>query len=140
MSVEGLRGLVIGALFIGLVVTLGACWWYGRRLIKTEKTDAVFGNPVKALGGWHWVVSGVASILLVWLYFSWDAARAFFPQAANELCQIAKVETAVNPMRSVFPFESRLLKGTQILDRENRQIDTLVATLNSSAFTDGERD
>lgn len=140
MTAEGLRGLVIGALFIGLIVTLVACWWYGRRLIRTEKTDAVFGNPVKALGGWHWVVSGVATIVLMWLYFSWDAARAFFPQAANELCQIAKVETAVNPMRSVFPFESRLLKGTQILDRENGQIDNLTAALNSSAFTDADRE
>lgn len=140
MSSEALRGLVIGALFIGLIVTLIACWRYGRRLIRTEKTDAVFGNPVKALGGWHWVVSGVSTILLMWLYFSWDAARAFFPQAANELCQVAKVETAVNPMRSVFPFESRLLKGTAILDRENKQIDVLSDTLESSAFTENERE
>lgn len=140
MSAEGLRGLVIGALFFGLIVTLIGCYWYGRRLIKTEKTDAVFGNPVKALGGWHWVVSGVATIILMWLYFSWDAARAFFPQAANEICQIAKVETAVNPMRSVFPFESRLLKGTEILDRENRQIDNLEESLSSSSFTDAERE
>ena len=139
MSAEGLRGLVIGALFIGLIITLLACWWYGRRLIRTEKTDAVFGNPVKALGGWHWVVSGVSTILLLWLYFSWDAARAFFPRAANELCQIAKVETAINPMRSVFPFESRVLKGTAILDRENRQIDALANTLTSSDFTDADR-
>ena len=26
---------------------------YGRRLIKTEKTDAVFGNPERAKGGMH---------------------------------------------------------------------------------------
>jgi len=139
MSVESIRGVVIGALFIGLIITLIACWWYGRRLIRTEKTDAVFGNPVKALGGWHWVVSGVSTIVLIWLYFSWDAARAFFPQAANEMCQVAKVETAINPMRSVFPFESRLLKGTNILDRENRQIDSLAATLNSRTFSEEDR-
>ena len=29
---------------------------YGRRLIKTEKTDTVFGNPEKAKGGEHWGV------------------------------------------------------------------------------------
>lgn len=139
MSGEGIRGLVIGALFIGLIVTLIACWWYGRRLIRTEKTDAVFGNPVKALGGWHWIVSGVSTIILIWLYFSWDAARAFFPQAANEMCQVAKVETAINPMRSVFPFESRQLKGTGILDRESRQIESLSATLNSRSFSEEDR-
>jgi len=139
MSDAGIRGLVIGALFIGLIVTLVACWWYGRRLIRSEKTDAVFGNPVKALGGWHWIVSGVATIMLVWLYFSWDAARAFFPEAANELCQVAKVETAINPIRSVFPFESRQLKGTNILDRETGQINGIMAELNGRGFTDEDR-
>ena len=139
MSEAGMRGLIIGALFIGLLITLTVCWWYGRRLIRTEKTDAVFGNPVKALGGWHWIVSGVATIFLVWLYFSWDAARAFFPEAANEMCQVAKVETAINPMRSVFPFESRQLKGTNILDRETGQIARIAGELNSRSFTDQER-
>lgn len=139
MSTVGLRGFVIAALFIGLILALMACWVYGRRLIKTEKTDAVFGNPVKALGGWHWIISGVATIILVWLYFSWDAARAFFPNAANELCQVAKVNNAVNPMRSVFPFESRLLKGTVVLDRENGQIERIANSLNGDDYSDAER-
>ncbi len=136
---NSLRGLIIGAMFIGLILTLVACWWYGRRLIRNEKTDAVFGNPVRALGGWHWVISGVSTILLIWLYFSWDAARAFFPNAAGEMCQVAKVRNAVNPMRTVFPFESRLLRGTSIIDRENRQVDLLTSRLNSSNMTDDER-
>ncbi|MDB4223094.1 ABC transporter permease [Granulosicoccus sp.] len=140
MSSVGLRGFVIGALFIGLIIALIACWIYGRRLIKSEKTDAVFGNPVKALGGWHWVVSGVATIILVWLYFSWDAARAFFPNAANELCQVAKVNNAIHPMRSVFPFESRLLKGTVILDRENGQIERITDLLNGDDYSDKDRE
>jgi taurine transport system permease protein len=140
MSSVGLRGFFIGALFIGLILALIVCWVYGRRLIKREKTDAVFGNPVKALGGWHWIVSGIATIILVWLYFSWDAARAFFPTAANELCQVAKVKNAVHPMRSVFPFESRLLKGTVILDRENGQIERIANLLNGDDFTDKDRE
>ncbi|MFT6304414.1 MAG: taurine transport system permease protein [Granulosicoccus sp.] len=140
MSAVGIRGFLIGALFIGLILALIACWIYGRRLIKSEKTDAVFGNPVKALGGWHWIISGVATIVLVWLYFSWDAARAFFPNAANELCQVAKVNNAINPMRSVFPFESRLLKGTVILDRENGQIQRISNLLNGDDYTDKDRE
>jgi len=139
MSAAGLRGFVIAALFIGLIIALIACWVYGRRLIRTEKTDAVFGNPAKALGGWHWIVSGVATIVLIWLYFSWDAARAFFPNAANELCQVAKVNTAVNPMRSAFPFDARLPKGTVILERENRQIQRITGDLVNGDFTDEER-
>ena len=45
------------------------CIMYGRRLIQTEKVDAVFGNPERAKGGTHWVIVGSAAILLVWLYY-----------------------------------------------------------------------
>ena len=134
-----LRNLVVGALVVALVAVLIGCWLHGRRLIRTERTDAVFGNPVRALGGWHWVVSGVSTILLLWLVLSWDAARAFFPDAAGELCQVAKVDNALNPMRSVFPFESRELRGTEVLDRERRELDRLERQLGRDAFTDADR-
>ena len=42
---------------------------YGQKLIKTEKVDAVFGNPERAQGGYHWVIAGSCSILLLWLYY-----------------------------------------------------------------------
>ena len=63
------------------------CILYGRRLIRTEKVDAVFGNPERAKGGVHWVIVGTSFLLLVWLYYSWDIAKSFFPKSANELCQ-----------------------------------------------------
>ena len=34
------------------------CVLYGRKLIRTEKVDAVFGNPERAKGGIHWVIVG----------------------------------------------------------------------------------
>ena len=43
--------------FLIFVAVIG-CILYGRRLIKTEKIDAVFGNPERALGGTHWVIVG----------------------------------------------------------------------------------
>ena len=64
---------------------------YGQKLIKTEKTDAVFGNPERAKGGAHWVILGACFLLFLWLYYSWDIAKAFYPKSANELCQVAKV-------------------------------------------------
>jgi len=134
------RALLVGGLFIGLLVALVWAIWHGRRLIATERTDAVFGNPIRALGGWHWVIAGVSSILLLWFYFSWDAARAFFPSAANELCQVAKVDSAVKPMRSAFPFEARLLRGTTLLDRERRQLSLLEERLGRTEFTDADRE
>jgi len=133
------RGLFVGFLFIALCCAIIWTWFRGQKVIRTEKTDAVFGNPERALGGWHWVIAGVSSILLVWLYFSWDAARSFFPKAANELCQVAKVTTALNPIRAVFPIESRLLKGTELLARDGRQLNQLEAQLSNLPVNDADK-
>ena len=77
------------------------CILYGRRLIKTEKVDAVFGNPERALGGTHWVVVGSSFLLLIWLCYSWDIAKGFYPKSANELCQVAKVNDSLLGLKSV---------------------------------------
>jgi taurine transport system permease protein len=80
---------------------------YGRRLIKTEKVDAVFGNPERAKGGTHWVIVGSAAILLIWLYYSWDIAKAFYPKSANELCQVAKINESLMGLKYQFPIDER---------------------------------
>ena len=36
-----------------IIVSVIGCILYGRRLIRTEKVDAVFGNPERAKGGTH---------------------------------------------------------------------------------------
>lgn len=131
--------MLVGFLFIVLIGLLIGSILYGRRLIRTERNDAVFGNPSRALGGWHWIVAGVSTILIVWLYFSWDAGRAFFPQAANELCQVAKLNRTANPIRSVFPLDDRLLKSTELLERDYGQIDQLEVRLANTDFNDTDR-
>ena len=131
--------MVVGILFIALISALIWSIFYGQRLIKTERTDAVFGNPVRALGGWHWVLAGVSSILLVWFYFSWDAARSYFPKAGNELCQVAKLTRAANPIRSVYPLDNRLLLGTQLMHRDYIQINLLKSTLEQTNFNQNDR-
>ena len=70
---------------------------YGRRLIRTEKVDAVFGNPERAKGGTHWVIVGSSAILMLWLYYSWDIAKGFYPKSANELCQVANCLLYTSP-------------------------------------------
>ena len=131
--------MIIGILFIVLIAAIIWSIYYGRKLIKTEKTDLVFGNPSKALGGWHWVVAGVSSILVVWIYFSWDAGRSYFPDAGNELCQVAKLTRTTNPIRASFPLDKRLLSGTKLLQRDYAQIDRLEAQLADIAFNDVDR-
>ena len=44
-----------------ILVSIIGCILYGRRLIKTEKVDAVFGNPERAKGGTHWIIVGTVS-------------------------------------------------------------------------------
>lgn len=131
--------MIVGFIFIILITLLIGAIVYGRKLIRTEKTDAVFGNPSRALGGWHWIIAGVSTILIVWFYFSWDAARSYFPNAGNELCQVAKLNRAVNPIRSSFPLDSRLLSGTKLLQREYVQIALLEKRLAATDFNDADR-
>ena len=106
---------------------------YGQRLIKTEKSDAVFGNPERAKGGIHWVVVGTCFLLFTWLYYSWDIAKAFYPKSANELCQVAKVNESLLSLKYLFPIEERSHKSTALIKRENINIsDKIIEIENSS--------
>ncbi len=108
------------------------CILYGRRLIKTEKVDAVFGNPERARGGTHWIIVGSSFLLLIWLYYSWDIAKGFYPKSANELCQVAKVNDSLLGLKYQFPIEEREFKSTAQIKKENKN---LKATLNEIKFS-----
>ena len=105
---------------------------YGRRLIRTEKVDAVFGNPERAKGGTHWVIVGSAAILLVWLYYSWDIAKGFYPKSANELCQVAKINESLLGLKYQFPIEEREFKSTSIIKIENKNLEKIANEINGS--------
>ena len=108
------------------------CILYGRKLINKEKVDAVFGNPERAKGGAHWVIVGSSFLLLVWLYYSWDIAKSFFPKSANELCQVAKVNESLMSMKYLFPIEERQLKSTSIIETENENLNKLNYDIKNS--------
>ena len=113
---------------------------YGRRLIKTEKTDAVFGNPERAKGGIHWVIVGTSVLLLAWLYFSWDIAKSMYPNSANELCQVAKVNESLLSLKYLFPIEERQLKSTALIKRERDNINNYIVDIkNSPNFSDQDK-
>ncbi|MFT5657026.1 MAG: taurine transport system permease protein [Gammaproteobacteria bacterium] len=131
--------MIVGTLFIVCIVLLLWSIFYGQKIIRNEKMDALFGNPVKALGGWHWVIAGVSTIFIVWFYFSWDAARSYFPEAGNELCQVAKLNRTANPIRSSFPLDDRLLDGTKLLERDYAQIDSMAEQLENIEFNEADR-
>ena len=108
--------------FLVIVAVIGSIL-YGRRLVKAEKTDAVFGNPERAKGGLHWVIVGTGFLLLSWLYFSWDIAKSIYPNSANELCQVAKVNESLLSLKYLFPIEERQLKSTALIKRETENIN-----------------
>ena len=112
------------------------CILYGRRLIRTEKVDAVFGNPERALGGTHWVVVGSSFLLLIWLYYSWDIAKGFYPKSANELCQVAKVNDSLLGLKYQFPIEEREFKSTSQIKKENKNLKIIQNEIQNSEELD----
>ncbi len=113
-------------------VSIIGCILYGRRLIKTEKVDAVFGNPERAKGGTHWVIVGSSVILILWLYYSWDIARGFYPKSANELCQVAKINESLLGLKYQFPIEEREFKSTSIIKIENKNLVKIANEIKAS--------
>jgi taurine transport system permease protein len=115
-----------------IIVAVVGCILYGRKLIKTEKVDAVFGNPERAKGGTHWVIVGSSAILLIWLYYSWDIAKGFYPKSANELCQVAKVNESLLGLKYQFPIEEREFKSTSIIKIENKNLQKIINEIQNS--------
>jgi taurine transport system permease protein len=126
--------ILIFAIIIAVIVAIQ----YGRKLIKTEKVDAVFGNPERATGGAHWAIVGSSVILLAWLYYSWDIAKSFYPKSANELCQVAKVNDSLLSLKYLFPIEEKEFKSTSIIKRENRNILSLTSEITNSSLINDE--
>ena len=115
-----------------ILVSIVGCILYGRRLIRTEKVDAVFGNPERAKGGTHWIIVGSSAILLVWLYYSWDIAKGFYPKSANELCQVAKINESLLGLKYQFPIEEREFKSTSVIKIENKNLKKISIEIENS--------
>ena len=125
--------MITGTITFVIIFAVIGSILYGQRLIKTERSDAVFGNPERAKGGIHWVVVGTCFLLFTWLYYSWDIAKAFYPKSANELCQVAKVNESLLSLKYLFPIEERSHKSTALIKRENINIsDKIIEIENSS--------
>ena len=124
--------MITGTITILIIVAVIGSILYGQRLIKTEKSDAVFGNPERAKGGIHWVVVGTCFLLFTWLYYSWDIAKAFYPKSANELCQVAKVNESLLSLKYLFPIEERSHKSTALIKRENINISDKIIKIQNS--------
>jgi len=124
--------MITGFLTFVFFFAIVGCVLYGRKLIKTEKVDAVFGNPERAQGGLHWVIVGSSFLLLIWLYYSWDMAKSFFPKSANELCQVGKIDESLLSLKYLFPIEERQLKSTSVIETETKNLDKIILLIEKS--------
>ena len=119
------------------VLALVFLWsiYYGIRTSRLRDKEQVFGDPERTSGGWYWAVCGLTAILLVWFYYSWGMARAYFPTAANELCQVAKVHEAMSPIVARLPIGSRYFKSTDLVVRNTEQLGVIEANFPKGVFT-----
>ncbi len=132
--------MVTGLITVFTILAIIGAFYYESRIVKTEKIDAVFGDPEKSKGGVHWIIAGSSTILLVWLFFSWDVAKSFYPESANELCQVAKVEESLVGIKYIFPIDERQLKSTSVIDREIAIINDYKDLIQNSGIQNSDKD
>ncbi|RMH42995.1 MAG: ABC transporter permease [Alphaproteobacteria bacterium] len=134
------RATIAAVLF---VLVFAAFVWsivVGRRQSRLRAKNEVFGDPARTRGGWYWSVTGVTALVLLWGYFSWGIVRAYFPNSANEMCQVAKLEEAVSPIKAALPIGARYYKSTLLAVRNAAQLDELQAELPALPFTAAEKE
>jgi len=131
--------MITGFLTFLFFFAIIGCVLYGRKLIRTEKVDAVFGNPERAKGGIHWVIVGSSFLLLVWLYYSWDIAKSFFPKSANELCQVGKVNESLLSLKYLFPIDERQLKSTSVIETESENLNKIIIEIEKSGIKNQDK-
>ena len=131
--------MITGFLTFLFFFAIVGCVLYGRKLIRTEKVDAVFGNPERAKGGIHWVIVGSSFLLLVWLYYSWDIAKSFFPKSANELCQVGKVNESLLSLKYLFPIDERQLKSTSVIETESENLNKVTIEIEKSGIKNQDK-
>jgi len=132
------RADITAVIIIGLVLAFIWSVYVGRKETAARETDEVFGDPERTKGGWYWAVCGISALMLIWFYFSWGMGRAYFPQAANELCQVGKLNEAVSPIKASLPVKSRYYKSTDLVVRNGEQLADIQLRLPQGVFTPAE--
>ncbi|MGB0824044.1 MAG: hypothetical protein ACPGSK_07905, partial [Alphaproteobacteria bacterium] len=128
------RAAISAVIIIVLALALVGSIAFGLRDSARRRSDEVFGDPLRTSNGWYWAVAGVCSLLLVWYYFSWGAARAYFPQSANEICQVARVDEALSPINASLPAGARFYKSTTLLSRNTAQLDDIASAIFACVY------
>ncbi|MEM7071119.1 MAG: ABC transporter permease subunit [Pseudomonadota bacterium] len=133
------RSIVAAILIITFVATFIFSIINGRKQDKLRDSEAVFGDPDRTKGGWNWSLCGISALMLIWFYYSWGVARAFYPESATQICQVAKFDNALTPIKAALPFESRYFKSTVLIQRNTEQLKILEQNLDRQRFTSNQQ-
>ncbi|MAH85347.1 MAG: taurine ABC transporter permease [Rhodospirillaceae bacterium TMED8] len=133
------RGLVAALMIFSLVVLFMWALFVGWRDTVLTSKNQVFGDPQRTSGGWYWTICGASTLMLVWFYFSWGIGRAYMPSAANDMCQVAKLDEALSPIKAALPGGARYYKSTLLVARNTAQLNSIQKELLSSAFSQAEQ-
>ena len=134
------RATVAAVIILLLLISFISSIYIGRKRLADAEKEAVFGDPERTKGGWYWSICGVSALLLLWFYFSWGVGRAYYPMAANEMCQVAKIEEAMSPIKATLPIGSRYYKSTLLVSRNADQLRDLMVAIPADAFNEAEQD
>ena len=129
-----MAAIIVITLFLSFFSSI----FFGLKQNIIRSKNEVFGDPERTKGGWYWALCGLSAILLIWFYFSWGLGRAFFPNFANEMCQIAKVEEALSPVTATLPIQSRYYKSTTLVVRNLSQLSILEKNIPHKYFDQSE--
>ena len=132
------RASIAALIVLILVVMFVASIYLGFKQSDLHSKDTVFGDVERTKGGGYWAVCGISTLMLLWFYFSWGLGRAYFPEAGNEMCQVAKLEKAISPIKATLPIGSRYFRSTTLVARNGDQLTALEAQLPSAAFSSDE--
>ena len=133
------RAMIAAVLIIIMAIMFVASIVIGRKETVLRSKDEVFGDPERTKGGWYWAMCGVSALMLTWFYFSWEIGRSYFPKAANEMCQVAKLEEAVSPIKASLPIGSRYYKSTTLISRNSEQLAIIQSGMPTDVFTADEQ-
>ena len=76
--------------------------------------------------------------MLVWLYYSWDIAKSFFPKSANELCQVGKVNESLLSLKYLFPIEERQ-QSTSVIETEKENLNKIILEIENSGVKNQDK-
>ena len=74
------RADISAVIILLLAAAFATSIYFGLKDSHARRNDEVFGDPERTRGGWHWAVTGLSALMLIWFFFSWGDGTRLFPK------------------------------------------------------------